>query len=71
MAESTTTGSSATNVTATSSNAPKAKQFIKPSAYDDELETDALRGSEQVMKDAGVEDKEEARREVYKEKKSA
>jgi hypothetical protein len=61
MAEqSTTSSTSATTPT------PKTKQFIKPSSYDDELEPDALRGSEQVMKDSGVEDKEQVRRDVYK-----
>jgi len=62
-----TTSTSTQTTTATS--APKAKQFIKPSAYDDELEPDALRGSEHVMKDAGVEDKEQVRRDVYKKDK--
>ena len=68
MAESTTPSTSSTTpTTATSSTAkPASKQFIKPSSYDDELEPDALRGSPQVMKDSGVEDKEEVRREVYR-----
>jgi hypothetical protein len=38
------------------------KQSIRVSSYDEELEPDALRGSEQVIKDSGVVDKEAERR---------
>jgi len=48
---------------------PKSKQYIKASVDDNALEPDALRGSEQVIKDAGVTDDEEERRKVYKEEK--
>ena len=47
----------------------KGKQFVRPSADDDALEPDAFRGSEKVLEDAGVEDREAPRRDVYKEKK--
>lgn len=65
MAESTTSSTSSTSQQAASSSpsGSSPKQFIKPSAYDDELEPDALRGSEQVIKDSGVVDREAERRE--------
>ena len=44
----------------------KTKQYIRESSYDDELQPDAMRGSEQVVRDAGVEDREEVRRDVYR-----
>jgi hypothetical protein len=49
--------------TTTTTTASVSRQVIRPSAYDDELEPDALRGSDQVVKDSKVVDKEAERRE--------
>lgn len=46
--------------------APEVKQYVKASVDDAALEPDAMRGTEHVMRDAGTEDKEEARRDVYR-----
>jgi hypothetical protein len=67
MAEATTSSSGSSTVSVNASI--KSKQYIRVSSKDDELEPDALRGSEQVMKDAGVVDDEEERRKAYKEEK--
>jgi hypothetical protein len=60
MAESTsqTSGTQSASVSSTTVS----KQSIRVSTYDDELEPDALRGSDQVIKDSGVVDKEGERR---------
>jgi len=66
MAESTTpsTSTSGTSTTATSTTTvTKSKQYIMTSVDDDVLQPDAMRGSDQVVKDSGIEDKEATRRE--------
>jgi len=55
-----------TSTTSSPPATPKGKQYIRATNKDDELEPDALRGSEQVIKDAGVQDDDEERRAVYK-----
>jgi hypothetical protein len=49
--------------TTTTASGSVSRQVIRPSSYDDELEPDALRGSDQVVKDSKVVDKEAERRE--------
>jgi len=67
MAESTTpTTPSTSSSSSSSSSQPASKQYIKASVDDNALEPDALRGSDQVKKDSGVQDDEEERRKIYK-----
>jgi len=41
--------------------APKVTQYVAPSVDDDRLEPDAMRGSEQFLKQAGTENLEQVR----------
>jgi len=48
------------------------KQYIKASTQDDALEPDAMRGSEHLLKEAGVQDDEaERRKKIEPEKKAS
>lgn len=49
--------------------APKSKQYIRASADDEALEPDALRGSENIIKELGIENEDDARREKITGKK--
>lgn len=71
MAESTTSSSSSTSSSpTTSTGTAKSKQYIRASTDDNALEPDALRGSEQLIKDAGVQDDEQDRRDAINPKAS-
>lgn len=67
MAEDTTrtTSGPASGKSSVTSTAPD-KQRIRASSSDNVLEPDAMRGSEQHLRDVDVEDEEEARRDVYR-----
>lgn len=47
----------------------KSKQYIRASVNDDVLEPDAMRGSEQYLKELGIENEDDARREKITGKK--
>ena len=67
MAESSSSSSSPSSPSSSgTSTSGKSKQYIRASTDDNALEPDALRGSEQVIKDAGVQDDEQARRDAQK-----
>jgi hypothetical protein len=53
--------------TTSSTSAPKSTQYIAPSVDDDKLEPDAMRGSEQYLKDTGVDNLEQQRIEKLQE----
>lgn len=60
MAEGTSTPS--TNQPTPAANTPAPKQYIRASTDDNALEPDALRGSDQVIRDAKLQDDEADRR---------
>lgn len=71
MAESTSSTSSSPSSSTTSTTSPKSKQYIKASADDNALEPDALRGSEHLIAEAGVQDDEQDRRDAINPKKAS
>lgn len=63
MAESTT--SSTPSSPSTKPATPAEKQVILPSTLDNVLQPDAMRGSEQHLKDVDIDDQEQTRRDKH------